>query len=55
MIVDNFDIIKDIITFNNKDEFYFIQIVQRKKDGNNNQVGSNGYRTIKTYYIFLYF
>lgn len=52
MIVDNFDIIKDIITFNNKDEFYFIQIVQRKKDGNNNQVGSNGYRTIKTYYIF---
>ena len=51
-LVDNFDLIESIMTFENKDEFYFVQIIQRKKDGNVTQIGSNGYRTIKTYYIF---
>lgn len=51
-IVDNFDRIKEIMQFNNSDEFYFVQIIQRKKDGNMTQVGNNGYRTIKTYYIY---
>lgn len=50
--VDNFDKIKDIMEFNNPNEFYFLQIIQRKKDGNITQVGNNGYRTIKTYYIY---
>lgn len=51
-IVDNFDRIESILEFNNQDEFYFLQIIQRKKDGNITQIGNNGYRTIKTYYIF---
>lgn len=51
-IVDNFGLIENILEFNNQDEFYFLQIIQRKKDGNITQIGNNGYRTIKTYYIF---
>lgn len=51
-IVDNFDMIENILEFNSQDEFYFLQIIQRKKDGNITQIGNNGYRTIKTYYIF---
>lgn len=50
--VDNFDKILDFISFNNQDEFYFLQVIQRKKDGNVTQIGNNGYRTIKTYYIY---
>lgn len=50
--VNNFDKITDFMSFNNKDEFYFLQVIQRKKDGNVTQVGNNGYRTIKTYYIY---
>lgn len=51
-IVDNFDKLLPLLKFENKDEFYFLQIIQRKKDGNITQVGNNGYRTIKTYYIY---
>lgn len=51
-VVDNFDMIENILEFNNQDEFYFLQIIQRKKDGNVTQIGNNGYRTVKTYYIF---
>lgn len=51
MIVDNFDQILNLISFNNKDEFYFIQVIQRKKDGNDVKV-SSGYRKIKSFYIF---
>lgn len=50
--VDNFQLIGDLLEFNDKDEFYFLQIIQRKKDGNVTQVGNNGYRCIKTYYIY---
>ena len=49
MIVDNFD---QILEFNDPNEFYFLQIVQRKKDGCVTDTGNNGYRTVKTYYIF---
>lgn len=52
MTVDNFDIIRGLLKFDDKDDFYFLQIIQRKKDGN--QVPStwgNSYRTIKAYYI----
>lgn len=51
-IVDNFSIIENILEFKNKDEFYYLQIIQRKKDGNIVQNGSNRYRTIKSFYIF---
>ena len=50
--VDNFDLIADALEFNNRDEFYFLQIIQRKKDGNVAQVTNSRYRTIKTYYIY---
>lgn len=50
--IDNFDLIANAMEFNNRDEFYFLQIIQRKKDGNVTQVMNNGYRTIKTYYIY---
>ena len=50
--VDNFNRIYEILKFNNKDEFYFLQIIQRKKDGNVTDTGNDGYRTIKTYYIY---
>lgn len=52
MIVDNFDLISNILEWNNKDEFYFLQIIQRKKDGNETGRGNNGARLIKAYYIF---
>lgn len=51
-VVDNFDWALNFMEFKNQDEFYFIQIIQRKKDGNITQIGNNGYRTIKTYYIY---
>lgn len=52
MIVDNFDQILDLLEFNSKEEFYFTQVIQRKKDGNETGKGNNGSRTIKTYYSF---
>lgn len=52
VIVDNFDQILDLLEFNNKNEFYFVQVIQRKKDGNVTGKGNNGSRTIKTYYCF---
>ncbi len=52
MITNNFDLISSFLTWYNKDEFYFLQIIQRKKDGNITDAGNNGYRTIKTYYIY---
>lgn len=50
--VDNFKLIKSLLKFNNSDEFYFLQIIQRKKDGNNGLHVRNGYRLIKSYYIY---
>lgn len=52
LVVDNFDKIESLMTFNNKNEFYFVQIIQRRKDGNVAQMSSNGFRTIKVYYIY---
>lgn len=51
MTIDNFEQIKGLLKFDDKDDFYFLQIIQRKKDGNNVPSANNGYRTIKTYYI----
>lgn len=51
MIVDNFDLIKGLLKFEDKDDFYFLQIIQRKKDGNDVPSANNGYRTIRPYYI----
>ncbi len=40
--------IKDLLTFTDPDDFYFLQILQRKKD--NPEIGSNS-RVIKNYFI----
>ena len=47
-MIDVFNQIKDLITFESDDDFYFLQILQRKKD--NPHIGSNS-RVIKNYYI----
>lgn len=52
MIVDNFDLIREHLIFNSPDEFYFVQIIQRKKDGNEGLHVRNGYRLIRSYYIY---
>lgn len=56
MAIDNFELIKPLLSFNSEDEFYFVQIIQRKKDNKNNPniqyLGSNNSsRLIKAYYI----
>ena len=51
-IIDNFETIRAGLKFNNKNEFYFVQIIQRKKDGNTGLRVRNGYRLIRSYYIY---
>lgn len=51
MNVNNFNLISTLLKFEDKDDFYFLQIIQRKKDGNQVPSANNGYRTIKTFYI----
>lgn len=51
MTINNFYLIKNLLTFDDKDDFYFLQIIQRRKDGNIVPSANNGYRTIKAYYI----
>ena len=53
MIVDNFKLIRDYLTFNNQDEFYFLQVLIRGKDGHTEQGvnGNNKNRVIKIYTI----
>ena len=51
-MTDNFDLIKPMLTFDSEDEFYFVQILQRKKDNPGGVSGSNNSsRLIKAYYI----
>lgn len=47
-MIDNIELIKPFLKFDNKDDFYYLQILQRKKE--NPQIGSNS-RVIKNYYI----
>lgn len=47
-MIDVFDKVKDLLTFESDDDFYYLQILQRKKE--NPQLGSNS-RVIKNYYI----
>lgn len=46
--VDCIDLIEDLLVFDSEDDFYFLQILQRKKE--NPEIGSNS-RVIKNYYI----
>jgi hypothetical protein len=47
-MLDNLEKILPLLTFESKDDFYYLQILQRKKE--NPQLGSNS-RVIKNYYI----
>ena len=51
--IDNFDLFKKILSFNSEDEFYFVQILIRGKDGHNEPGvnGNNKNRLIKFYTI----
>lgn len=52
MSINNFEQIKQLLTFSSEDEFYFVQVLQRKKDNPGNINGSNNSsRLIKAYYI----
>ena len=52
MKIDNFKQLRKHLTFHNPNEFYFLQIIQRKKDGNEGLHVRNGYRLIRSYYIY---
>jgi len=47
-MVDNLELIKKLLVFEDDNDFYYLQILQRKKE--NPQLGSNS-RVIKNYYI----
>ena len=47
-MIDVFEQIKPLLVFEDKDDFYYLQILQRKKE--NKELGSNS-RVIKNYYI----
>lgn len=48
-MVNNFESIKHFLKFDSEDDFYFLQILKRKKE--NPDVGSNS-QVIKTYYVY---
>ena len=51
-MIDNFELIKPLLTFESEDDFYFVQILQRKKDNPGGIKGSNNSsRLIKAYYV----
>ena len=47
-MIDNLELIKPLLEFNKENDFYFIQILQRKKD-NPEVNGLNNSRTVKSY------
>jgi hypothetical protein len=54
MNIDNLNIIKELLTFDKEHDFYFLQIIQRKKDHPEGTVvgSNNSSRLIKAYYIY---
>ena len=48
MGINNFESIEELLSWNSDDEFYFVQVLKRKKE--NPELGSNSY-VVKTYYI----
>jgi len=52
-MIDNFDKIRNLLEFRSQDDFYFLQILQRKKDNEKGKVNgsNNNSRLIKAYYI----
>ena len=53
-MINNLELIKPLLKFESKDDFYYLQILKRKKDqsAEENALGrNNNARTIKNYYI----
>lgn len=53
MAINNFRLIEPLLEFPHKDSFYFLQVLQRKKDHPGVPLGgsNNNSRLIKAYYI----
>lgn len=52
MTVNNFKEIRRILRFDNPDEFYYISIMQRNKDGVKVASSHDNCRRIRTFYVF---
>lgn len=52
-MINNKELIRPLLTFPHKDSFYFVTILQRKKDHKGHSLGgsNNNSRAIKSYYI----
>lgn len=52
-MVDNFEAIRPLLSFRSKDDFYFLQILQRKKDHVKGKINgtNNNSRLIRPYYV----
>lgn len=54
-MVDNFELIRKLLKFDTPNDFYFMQVIQRKKDHKeeNKRLGrNNNARLVKAYYIY---
>jgi len=54
-MIDNFELIKPLLKFDNEEEFYFLQVIQRKKDHKDSNfplASNNNNRLIKAYYVY---
>lgn len=54
MSVNNFKLVRDLLEFRSEDDFYFLQIIQRKKDAHDGQKvngTNNNSRLVKAYYV----
>lgn len=52
MEIDNFEVINNLLTFESEDDFYYLQILMRKKDfEDHDKANRNSARCLKTYYI----
>lgn len=54
-MIDNFELIKPLLKFDSEEEFYFLQVIQRKKDFEEGQQRfgrNNNNRLIKAYYVY---
>ena len=49
MAIDNFELIRSLMKFEDEHDFYFLQIIQRKKE--HPELGKNN-RCVKTFYIY---
>jgi hypothetical protein len=51
-MVDNINLVRDMLKFDNPEEFYYISIMQRNKDGVKVASSHDNCRRIRTFYVF---